>query len=175
MQTWIRKQLEYKTQRRQTNRVVYSFIVLFSGSLQRYTSCNTQLRITLTMTHCSSRFLNISLLFLSFFFSGLCGAEQLSISFYLQNNLVPSFKMDLTLTYHAMMTVDIQQHFPTFLHNRRKNKSSSIKMFRHKQIRENLSAIDWRNDNLTNDRRLFNCDNRRIETYQLLITSLHSQ
>jgi len=28
---------------------------------------------------------------------------------------------------------------------------------------------------LTNNRRLFNCDNRRIETHQLLITSLHSQ
>ena len=30
-------------------------------------------------------------------------------------------------------------------------------------------------DNLTNNRRLFNCDNRRIETHQSLITSLHSQ
>ena len=32
-----------------------------------------------------------------------------------------------------------------------------------------------RSENLTNNRRLFNCDNRRIETHQLLITSLHSQ
>ena len=31
-----------------------------------------------------------------------------------------------------------------------------------------------RTDNFTNNRRLFNCDNRRIETHQLLITSLHS-
>ena len=30
-------------------------------------------------------------------------------------------------------------------------------------------------DNLTNNRRLFNCDKRRIETHQLLITSLYSQ
>ena len=34
---------------------------------------------------------------------------------------------------------------------------------------------NWRTDNLTNNRRLFNCDNRRIETHQSLITSLHSQ
>ena len=34
---------------------------------------------------------------------------------------------------------------------------------------------DWRTDNLTNNRQLFNCDNRRIETHQLLITSLHGQ
>ena len=33
----------------------------------------------------------------------------------------------------------------------------------------------WRTDNLTNNRRLFNRDNRRIETHQSLITSLHSQ
>ena len=33
---------------------------------------------------------------------------------------------------------------------------------------------DWRTDNLTKSRRLFNCDNRRIEMHQLLITSLHS-
>ena len=32
-----------------------------------------------------------------------------------------------------------------------------------------------RTDNLTNNRRLFNCDNRWIETHQSLITSLHSQ
>ena len=43
-----------------------------------------------------------------FFFSGLCGEEWLSISFYLQNSLVPSFKMDLTLNYHAMMADDIR-------------------------------------------------------------------
>ena len=29
--------------------------------------------------------------------------------------------------------------------------------------------------NVTNNRRPFNCDNRRIEAHQLLITSLHSQ
>ena len=34
---------------------------------------------------------------------------------------------------------------------------------------------DLRTDNLTNNRRLFNCDKRRIEKHQLLITSLHSQ
>ena len=39
-----------------------------------------------------------------------------------------------------------------------------------KQNQEN----DWRTDNLTKNRRLFNCDNRRIETHQLLITSLHT-
>ena len=39
------------------------------------------------------------------------------------------------------------------------------------ELRENY----WRTDNLTNNRRLFNCDKRRIETHQLLITSLHSQ
>ena len=27
---------------------------------------------------------------------------------------------------------------------------------------------------MTNNRPLFNCDNRRIETHQLLITSLHT-
>ena len=30
---------------------------------------------------------------------------------------------------------------------------------------------DWRTDNLTDNRRLFNCDNRQIETHQLLITT----
>ena len=34
---------------------------------------------------------------------------------------------------------------------------------------------DWGTDSLTNNRRLFNYDTRRIETYQLLITSLQSQ
>ena len=44
------------------------------------------------------------------------------------------------------------------------------------EIKQNkLRENDWRTDNLTNNRRLFNCDNRRIETHQLLITSLHSQ
>ena len=31
----------------------------------------------------------------------------------------------------------------------------------------NYEKNDWRTDNLTNNRRLFNCDNRRIETHQL--------
>ena len=42
------------------------------------------------------------------------------------------------------------------------------------EIKQNsLRENDWRTDNLTNNRQLFNCDNRRIETHQLLITSLH--
>ena len=40
------------------------------------------------------------------------------------------------------------------------------------EIKQNLLR---ENDNLTNNRRLFNCDNRRIETHLSLITSLHSQ
>ena len=40
------------------------------------------------------------------------------------------------------------------------------------EIKQNLLR---ENDNLTNNRRLFNGDNRRIKTHQLLITSLHSQ
>ena len=44
------------------------------------------------------------------------------------------------------------------------------------EIKKNyLRENDWRTDNLTNNKRLFNCDNRHIETHQLLITSLHSQ
>ena len=44
------------------------------------------------------------------------------------------------------------------------------------EIKQNwLRENDWRTDNLTNNIRLFNCDNRRIETHQLLITSFHSQ
>ena len=43
-------------------------------------------------------------------------------------------------------------------------------------IKQNyLRENDRRTDNLTNNRRLFNWDNRRIETHKLLITSLHSQ
>jgi len=38
-----------------------------------------------------------------------------------------------------------------------------------------LQENDWTTGNLTNNKRLLNCDNRRIETHQLLITSLHSQ
>ena len=60
--------------------------------------------------------------------------------------------MDLTLTYHAF---DGRRHlvddFLTFLHNRRKNKSSSIKMFHHKQIRENLSSIDFNENETTGE------------------------
>ena len=37
------------------------------------------------------------------------------------------------------------------------------------------SAAQTTYDNLTNNRRLFNCDNTRVETHQLQITSLHSQ
>ena len=44
-------------------------------------------------------------------------------------------------------------------------------------VPDNLTnnRTDNRTDNLTNNRRLLNCDNRRIETRQLLITGLHSQ
>ena len=46
-----------------------------------------------------------------------------------------------------------------------------IDEIKQNHLRENY----WRTDNLTNNGRLFNCDNRRIRTHQLLITSLHSQ
>ena len=46
-----------------------------------------------------------------------------------------------------------------------------IDKIKQNQLRED----DWGTDNLTNNRRLFNYDDRRIETHQLLITSLHSQ
>ena len=42
---------------------------------------------------------------------------------------------------------------------------------RSSKLREN----DQRSDNVTNNRQLFNCEKIRIETHQLLITSLHSQ
>ena len=44
------------------------------------------------------------------------------------------------------------------------------------EIKQNkLRENDWSTDNLTNNKRLRNCDNRGIETHQLLITSLYSQ
>ena len=45
----------------------------------------------------------------------------------------------------------------------------------YKRLIDEIKDLLRENDNLTNNRRLFNCDKRRIETHQLLITSLHSQ
>ena len=61
------------------------------------------------------------------------------------------------------------QRFPNLGHNLCENDKQTL--INYEIHREN----DWRTDNLTNNRRVFNCDKRRIETNQLLITSLHSQ
>ena len=52
---------------------------------------------------------------------------------------------------------------------------NGIKMPEEIEVSKIHNLNDWRTDNLTNNRQLFNCDNRQIEMHQLLITSLHSQ
>ena len=63
----------------------------------------------------------------------------------------------------------------SYLNTISKHTRPTFGKFEEVSIKFKEQENDWRTDNLTINRRLFNCDNRRIETHQLLITSLHSQ